>query len=81
MGKFHHHKKSDVFPRTAELWTGSSHWFPSLRYANFLFEGDVERLMPHLERAMEVLPQVGEVGAEWRKGLVKDGTLGPSPDT
>lgn len=31
-------------------------------YANFLFEGDVERLMPHLERAMEVLPQVGEVG-------------------
>jgi len=31
-------------------------------YANFLFEGDVERLMPHLERAMEILPQVSEVG-------------------
>ena len=36
--------------------------FIQTRYANFLFEGDVERLMPHLERAMEVLPQVGEVG-------------------
>eukprot|EP00931_Biecheleriopsis_adriatica_P056226 TRINITY_DN33309_c0_g1_i1.p1 TRINITY_DN33309_c0_g1~~TRINITY_DN33309_c0_g1_i1.p1 ORF type:complete len:882 (-),score=165.44 TRINITY_DN33309_c0_g1_i1:45-2690(-) len=33
-----------------------------LDHANFLFEGDVERLMPHLERAMEILPQVGEVG-------------------
>lgn len=31
-------------------------------YSNFLFEGDVERLMPHLERAMEILPQFGEVG-------------------
>ena len=34
----------------------------ALRYSNFLFEGDVERLMPHLERAMEILPQFGEVG-------------------
>lgn len=33
-----------------------------LDHANFLFEGDVERLMPHLERAMEILPQVSEVG-------------------
>lgn len=24
----------------------------------------MERLLPHLERAMEVLPQVGEVGGE-----------------
>ena len=39
-----------------------------LRYANFLFEGDVERLMPHLERAMEVLPQVGEVGGTGAAG-------------
>ncbi|CAE8642933.1 unnamed protein product [Polarella glacialis] len=29
---------------------------------NFLFEGDVERLMPHLERAMEILPGLAEVG-------------------
>ena len=34
----------------------------AIRYANFLFEGDVERLMPHLERAMEIVPQFGEVG-------------------
>ncbi|CAJ1457283.1 unnamed protein product [Effrenium voratum] len=31
-------------------------------YANFLFEGDVDRLMPHLERAMEILPPLAEVG-------------------
>ena len=37
-------------------------YIAALRYSNFLFEGDVERLMPHLERAMEILPQFGEVG-------------------
>mmetsp|Transcript_96634 Transcript_96634/g.207343 ORF Transcript_96634/g.207343 Transcript_96634/m.207343 type:complete len:878 (-) Transcript_96634:114-2747(-) len=30
--------------------------------ANFLFEGDAERLMPHLERAMELIPQLESTG-------------------
>eukprot|EP00438_Fugacium_kawagutii_P013599 Skav223060 [mRNA] locus=scaffold1069:426018:443941:+ [translate_table: standard] len=45
-------------------------------YANFLFEGDVERLMPHLERAMEVLPQVGEVGG--MKTVLNGPTMWPA---
>ena len=48
--------------------------FIQTRYANFLFEGDVERLMPHLERAMEVLPQVGEVGL--REGVIRNRCVG-----
>jgi dimethylglycine dehydrogenase len=32
------------------------------KLSNFLFSGDVDRLMPHLERAMELVPCTGEVG-------------------
>jgi len=31
-------------------------------HSNFLFDGDVDRLLPHLERAMELVPQTAEVG-------------------
>lgn len=31
-------------------------------HSNFLFDGDVDRLLPHLERAMEMIPQAAEVG-------------------
>jgi len=33
-----------------------------LNLSNFLFDGDTDRLMPHLERAMEIVPSIGEVG-------------------
>lgn len=42
---------------------------------NFLWEGDVERLMPHLERATEIFPQLGEVGL---KSVINGPTMWPA---
>jgi len=41
----------------------------------FLFEGDTDRLMPHLERAMELVPPVGSVGI---KSVINGPTCWPA---
>lgn len=41
----------------------------------FLFEGDLDRLLPHIERAAEIVPQVASVGI---KSIVNGPTMWPA---